>query len=192
MIKFLKRDWGWKSSGLALSFIMIIAIISVKPIGVSTQFVIFDGIIYNFFNKELIVKNQDNNSYSSTNHYLDRNNGDYAKKISNPINYSFVFIFSMILGGYIASKLHFNSEVMRKTFLPPICNAKPENLKRNRYILAFLGGILVLFGARLANGCTSGHMMSGMIQTSISGYLFALGAFSSAIIMSLILYKREN
>ncbi len=37
---------------------------------------------------------------------------------------------------------------------------------RMRYLLSFLGGVIVLWGARLAGGCTSGHMMSGMMQTT--------------------------
>jgi uncharacterized membrane protein YedE/YeeE len=49
--------------------------------------------------------------------------------------------------------------------------------------------MLVLLGARLAGGCTSGHMMSGMMQTSISGYLFAAGAFASAIPFSILFFK---
>jgi uncharacterized membrane protein YedE/YeeE len=55
----------------------------------------------------------------------------------------------------------------------------------------FFAGILVLFGARLAGGCTSGHMMSGMMQTSLSGYLFALGAFAAAVPAAVLLYKRN-
>ena len=55
----------------------------------------------------------------------------------------------------------------------------------------FFAGILVLFGARLAGGCTSGHMMSGMMQTSLSGYLFALGAFAAAVPAAVLVYKRN-
>jgi uncharacterized membrane protein YedE/YeeE len=55
----------------------------------------------------------------------------------------------------------------------------------------FFAGILVLFGARLAGGCTSGHIMSGMMQTSLSGYLFALGAFAAAVPAAVLLYKRN-
>nr|NIN34918.1 YeeE/YedE family protein [Gammaproteobacteria bacterium] len=53
------------------------------------------------------------------------------------------------------------------------------------------GGILVLYGARLAGGCTSGHMMSGMMQTSISGYLFAIGAFIPAVVLATIMFGRK-
>ena len=60
-----------------------------------------------------------------------------------------------------------------------------------RYLAVFLGGALVLFGARLAGGCTSGHMMSGMMQTSVSGYLFAIAAFAVAVPTAIIIYGRK-
>ena len=60
-----------------------------------------------------------------------------------------------------------------------------------RCLAAFAGGFIVLYGARLAGGCTSGHMMSGMMQTSLSGYLFALGAFAVAVPVSILLFKKE-
>ena len=57
--------------------------------------------------------------------------------------------------------------------------------------MAFGGGFLVLFGARLAGGCTSGHMMSGMSQTSVSGFLFAAGLFAAGVPFAMMLYKRR-
>jgi uncharacterized membrane protein YedE/YeeE len=60
-----------------------------------------------------------------------------------------------------------------------------------RYVTVFFAGLLVLFGARLAGGCTSGHMMSGMMQTSLSGYLFAIGAFAAAVPAAVLVYKRK-
>lgn len=58
--------------------------------------------------------------------------------------------------------------------------------------MAFLGGMIVLFAARLAGGCTSGHMMSGMMQTSLSGYLFALAAFAAAVPTAILLHGRAE
>ena len=44
----------------------------------------------------------------------------------------------------------------------------------------------MLYGARMADGCTSGHMMSGMMQGSISGYIFAACVFAVAIPSALL------
>ena len=59
-----------------------------------------------------------------------------------------------------------------------------------RAVLAFTGGILVLFGARLAGGCPSGHGLSGMIQMSVSGYIALFSFFAGGIIVANIIYRR--
>lgn len=50
-----------------------------------------------------------------------------------------------------------------------------------RYAEAFLAGFLILFGARLAGGCTSGLIISGMTQLSVAGFVFAAGVFATGI-----------
>ena len=73
----------------------------------------------------------------------------------------------------------------------PEVHEKQFGKSRNlRLVLTFVGGVLVLLGARLAGGCTSGHMMSGMMQTSVSGYLFAVGAFIAAVPTAILLYRK--
>jgi uncharacterized membrane protein YedE/YeeE len=52
--------------------------------------------------------------------------------------------------------------------------------------------VLALYGARLANGCTSGHVLSGMMQTSLSGYMFAAGVFIAGIPTAILLYRQSR
>jgi len=56
---------------------------------------------------------------------------------------------------------------------------------------AFIGGVLLLFGARLAGGCTSGHMISGISQLTIGSFLFGISIFASGIITARMLYSRR-
>lgn len=184
-----QQQWSWVISGIVLGLIFIIAVVLVKPIGVSTQFVIFDGVVWNSV-KELVIEDPGAKSgYSSFNAYINKSGGKYAKNIANPLNYSFVFVFAMILGGFTASKLQDKKVKKDEQSLPEVWKDRFGNSPKKRYLASFLGGVLVLFGARLAGGCTSGHMMSGMMQTSVSGYLFTLGTFIVAIPAAIILYK---
>ena len=50
---------------------------------------------------------------------------------------------------------------------------------------------LSIADTRMGGGCTSGHMMSGMMQTAISGYVFSAGAFLTAIPIALFLFRKE-
>ena len=45
-----------------------------------------------------------------------------------------------------------------------------------------LGGFLLLFGARLADGCTSGHGLSGMANLSVSSLVAVAAMFTSGML----------
>lgn len=42
-----------------------------------------------------------------------------------------------------------------------------------RYLAAFVGGLMMMFGARMARGCTSGHAISGLSQLSGASLVFS-------------------
>jgi uncharacterized membrane protein YedE/YeeE len=127
--------------------------------------------------------------YSSTNAYLNKSGGKYAKNIARPVNYSFIFVLAMLLGGIVARLTREDRELLQ---VPATHQGRFGQSPGLRYVLAFLGGVIVLWGARLAGGCTSGHMMSGMMQTAISGYLFAVAAFAIAVPAAVILYRPKK
>ncbi|MEA3468307.1 MAG: YeeE/YedE thiosulfate transporter family protein [Thermodesulfobacteriota bacterium] len=186
--------WNWKMGGAMLGLSFFLAVALIKPIGVSTQFVIADGIMAAAVNPSLVQKDEKAKSgYSSTNAYLNKSGGKYAKSVAKPLNYSFIFVLSMFLGGFIGrllTKNKQNAPAVRQ--MPDVHTRRFGNNAMLRYTLAFTGGIIVLWGARLAGGCTSGHMMSGIMQTSISGYIFAGATFLVAIPTALLIYKSQG
>lgn len=180
---------NWKIGGLLLGLVFFAAVLLVKPIGVSTQFVIFDAILADAVNPGLITETGE--GYTSTNAYLAKSDGKYAGNAANPLNYSFVFVLAMMAGA-AASAMARGGVGREERRLPAIWKANFGDTPWKRYAVAFLGGFVVLYGARLAGGCTSGHMMSGMMQTSLSGYVFALGAFAAGIPVAMMMYQREG
>ena len=180
---------NWKIGGVALGAVFFLAVLLVKPIGVSTQFVILDGIVADLVNPGLVT--QTDEGYSSTNAYLNKSNGKYAKSVANPLNYSFVFVIAMMVGAFLSSRLR-GGNGADENKVPAVWYANFGDTPVKRYAVAFLGGFVVLYGARLAGGCTSGHMMSGMMQTALSGYIFALGAFAAAVPVAMMMYRKEG
>ena len=178
--------WNWFKSGIALATCFLLAIVLIKPIGVSTQFVIADGIIASAFNNVLITEDPTTKSgYTSSNAYLNKSGGKYAKAVAKPLSYGLVFVAAMVVGGFIASR----RQSERAPSIPTCHLSRFGSSSSTRYLLAFTGGVLVLIGARLAGGCTSGHMMSGMMQTAVSGYLFTAAAMAVAIPVAILIYK---
>ena len=54
-------------------------------------------------------------------------------------------------------------------------------------ILVLVGGFLVGFGARYANGCTSGHAISGMSNLQLSSLVVVIGFFIGGLISAHVL-----
>lgn len=179
---------NWKTGGVLLGVVFFLAVLLVKPIGVSTQFVILDAIVGDIANPGLIEATED--GYTSGNAYLAKSDGKYAANAADPLNYSFVFVLAMAAGAALSA---WARGWVRGTEsrTPALWRANFGETPWARYATAFAGGFVVLYGARLAGGCTSGHMMSGMMQTAISGYVFALGAFAAAIPVAFLMYRKE-
>lgn len=61
-----------------------------------------------------------------------------------------------------------------------------------RFAAAFAGGALMMFGARMASGCTSGHGISGALQLAVSSWVFILLAFAVGIVTAFAMYGKEG
>jgi uncharacterized membrane protein YedE/YeeE len=182
---------SWKSGGLLLGIIFFAAVMLVKPIGVSTQFVIFDGILWNAVDTSVVVKSDTaKKGYASPNAYLNKSGGKYAKNVANPVNYSFVFVLAMVAGAALSALLR-GGVAPKERAMPSVWRKRFGDGTAKRYLAAFIAGVVVLYGARLAGGCTSGHMMSGVMQTAASGYIFSIGMFLTGVPLAMYLYKKE-
>ena len=56
--------------------------------------------------------------------------------------------------------------------------------------MAALGGFIMVFGARIADGCTSGHGVSGIAQLAIGSFIAVTAMFAAGIVTANLIYKR--
>ena len=56
------------------------------------------------------------------------------------------------------------------------------------FILMIIGGFLVGFGTRYANGCTSGHAIMGLSLLSIGSLVAVIGFFIGGLIMTHVIF----
>lgn len=179
------NKYAWIMKGLLMGFVFFLAAYLIKPIGVSTQFSVLSGKIHALV-VEGIISQVSEDTYTSTNAYYAKNNGKLINSMNNLLNYDYVFVLSIPLGAYVAAKL---------------TGEKKDELEQNTEISAvkvpawkqftggFVGGLLLLYGARMADGCTSGHMMAGMSQGSFSGFVFTTTVFLVAIPVAILMKK---
>jgi uncharacterized membrane protein YedE/YeeE len=60
-----------------------------------------------------------------------------------------------------------------------------------RFTAAFFGALVMVFGARLAGGCTTGHGMSGLMQLASASVPFVIIGSIAAMLTARLMYGRE-
>ena len=113
-------------------------------------------------------------------------NNPYYQSKGVKVDWQFMFVVGILIGAFAASKIDKSFKVER---VPPVWSDRFGSDLAVRAIGAFLGGVVAMFGARLAGGCPSGHGLSGLMQLSVSGFLAMAGFFGAGIIMAHYIYK---
>jgi len=90
------------------------------------------------------------------------------------------------LGALLSVRL---SGARRRSFSPAWTRAVGIDSLGRRAWMAFLGGFLMLFGARWAGGCTSGHGLSGVGQLAIGSIVVTICFFVGGIAVSRLYRK---
>jgi len=91
------------------------------------------------------------------------------------------------VGAFLSMKL---SGARRAALSPIWARALGSASPAKRYTIAFIGGFVMLFGARLADGCTSGHGISGMAQLSVGSTVAVAAMFAGGIATAMLLLRR--
>jgi uncharacterized membrane protein YedE/YeeE len=101
---------------------------------------------------------------------------------SNPLESWIVFLTAgTVLGGFISGL--FGRRVKIET------NKGPRIDNKTRWVMAFLGGALMGYGARLARGCTSGQALSGGAVLSVGSWAFMFAVFAGAYALAYFLRR---
>jgi len=176
MVNFFTKDKY--NPYLAGAIVGVLALLSVvvstkllskpKYLGASTTFVRTAG---------LIEKRFANNRFDFNEYYL---------KTKVKVDWQMMFVVGIFAGALISSLA---GKTYKGELVPPIWQQRFGNKIFVRAAGAFLGGVMVLFGARLAGGCPSGHGLSGMMQLSISGLIAMVCFLVGGIITARAIYK---
>lgn len=100
----------------------------------------------------------------------------YYEEIEPKIDWQWMLVVGIVLGALAASLL---SGQFPRTWVPARWAAAYGVGAGPRTLIALVGGVLLGFGARWADGCTSGHGSSGAMQLGISSWLSAVSLFVS-------------
>lgn len=103
----------------------------------------------------------------------------------NPLENWVVFItLGTLIGGFASG--WWNGRIKLETIKGPNVST------RTRWIMAFVGGALMGYGARLARGCTSGQALSGGAVLSVGSWAFMFAVFGGAYLLAYFVRKAWN
>jgi len=170
MLKYLRKDrWSPYAAGF---FIAVLAICSLflfhKTIGTSVTFVKMAALFWSIVDPKHLQGSPYYQDYLQNKAWID---------------WQTMLVFGIFVGAFLSRRLSAKA---------PIKWQLNGGNGSKRYVVAFIGGMIVMLGARFAGGCTSGHAISGGFQLALSGWLFMIGVFALGIPTALIMYKRRG
>lgn len=170
----MEESKGWNPY-LAGGLSGIVSILSVwiagKYLGASTTFVRTSGMIERVFDAERVARME------------------YFTREIPMIDWQWMMLLGIMIGAFIAAS---TSGSLRWQALPDMWQKRFGMSIAKRAVVAFAGGIIAMFGARLADGCPSGHGLSGALQLAVSGYIALICFFLGGVIVARLLYGRSE
>lgn len=174
-MKCKTKDGGWNPylAGALVGLLSIASVLATTQllgktsyIGASTTFVRAAGLFERAIASDHVALNE------------------YYTETKVRVDWQFMLVVGIVLGSLISST---TDRSFRLESVPPTWKKRFGPSIWKRAIGAFGGGGFAMFGARLADGCTSGHGLSGMMQLSVSSFValvmfFAVGAFVAHIV----------
>jgi uncharacterized membrane protein YedE/YeeE len=115
--------------------------------------------------------------------------GGYFRDHTPKIGWEWMVVVGVFIGSLVSSKLSGDRE---HAIVPPMWQRQFGPSVALRMVFAFAGGLVMMLGARLARGCTSGHGITGALQLAVSSWIFISLAFAAAIATALLLYGRPR
>ena len=117
----------------------------------------------------------------------------FARKASEgkspKIDWEWMLVLGVFIGALLSAKLGDDRTDQK---VPPLWQWRFGPSVAKRFAAAFLGGAIMMFGARLAQGCTSGHGISGALQLAVSSWMFVLLLFAGGVGTALAIYGKEG
>ncbi len=176
MQTFFKERWSPYVAGALVGFLAILSVVLTtfiiekpKYLGASTTFVRVAALIEKGVAPEHVASNE----------YFQ------AKKVK--VDWQMLFILGLFFGALTSSLMGKSFKIEK---VPSIWKERFGNRGIVRAIGAFIGGVIALFGVRLAGGCPSGHGLSGIMQLALSGMIAMICFLIGGMITAYLLYQK--
>jgi uncharacterized membrane protein YedE/YeeE len=167
-----QKAWSPYVAGVVIGLLQIPAFLLIETaLGASSSYVTVGGLVASVIDPSIV-------------------NIDYvAKHIATTAKnwWQVALVVGIAAGAFISMTL---SGARRQPISPIWPRALGSASPTRRYAVAFTGGFIMLLGARIADGCTSGHGLSGVAQLAVGSTVAVAAMFAGGIATALLLLRR--
>lgn len=139
-----------------------------KPLSVSTAYARLAGLVGNLFSQGHTERLK------------------FFQESKPKIEWGVMLVVGMLVGAFIAAA---TGGELTGAWVPTLWEQRFGPDVGLRLAVAFGGGAITAYGARLAGGCTSGHGISGALQLSVSSWVALVCFFVAAVATAHLLYR---
>ena len=166
-----QKAWSPYAAGIVIGLLQIPAFLLIETaLGASSSYVTIGGLIASWLDPSVVKI-------------------DYVAKhiaATGKNWWQVALVVGVAIGAFISMKI---SGASRAAISPIWRNALGSASPAKRYAVAFVGGFLMLLGARIADGCTSGHGISGIAQLAIGSFIAVTAMFAGGIATAMFLRR---
>ena len=164
------RRIPWWAAGILMALLLLFTFATFgadRPLGASTYVPYLSGLVFN----------------------LDPEQYPYLKEVRDAGAWEGVMLLGALVGGFFMSV--FVTKTFRISVIPSAWIKYKNSSVLSRMFWSFVSGFIMIIGARLAGGCTSGHFLSGVTQTAVSSLIFGGVVMATLLLTGRFFYKRE-
>jgi uncharacterized protein len=109
----------------------------------------------------------------------------YYDRIGLNVDWQWMLVLGVVIGSFVSALLSGDFELL---WVPPLWVEAFGPAPLPRLLTALVGGVFMGFGSRWADGCTSGHGISGALQLSVASWISAVFFFIGGIITAYLIF----
>ena len=168
----MQKAWSPYLAGVVIGLLQIPAFLLIETaLGASSSYVTVGGMIASWIDPSVLKID-----------YVARHVATTGKNW-----WQVALVVGVAIGAFLSMKL---SGARRAPISPIWTRALGSSSSLKRYAVAFIGGFVMLLGARIADGCTSGHGLSGMAQLAVGSTVAVAAMFAGGIATAMLLLRR--
>lgn len=166
------RAWSPYVAGIVIGLLQIPAFLLIETaLGASSSYVTVGGLLTSLIDQDVLKIG-----------YVARHVATTGKNW-----WQVALVVGVALGAFLSMRL---SGAGRAAVSPIWSRALPSASPTVRYAVAFAAGFIMLFGARIADGCTSGHGLSGVAQLAVGSIVAVTAMFVGGIAAGRLILRR--